>query len=156
MGGVLSMFDLPQLRSCRSGERCVPVMEESSDCIGPKLAPFNPTGHDAIRVAVEMLQVTKVVARYVLVLRRTLPLCAEQVQHHPFGLSSPDRGVLQLLLYCCSSSLPSFTQCVYNANICTSNKGSLTHIVIVQLVFYCGSWRRKVSCTILDAAMGDY
>lgn len=37
------------------------MMEESSECIGPKLAPFNPTGDDAIRVAIEMLEVTKVV-----------------------------------------------------------------------------------------------
>jgi len=47
-------------------------MEESSECIGPKLAPFNPTGDDAIQVAIEMLQVPKK-TKSMQLLHRTLP-----------------------------------------------------------------------------------
>lgn len=32
-------------------------MENGRDCVGEKLAPFNPSGDEAIRVAIEMLQV---------------------------------------------------------------------------------------------------
>ncbi|CAN0254504.1 unnamed protein product [Scytosiphon promiscuus] len=33
-------------------------MGDQSDCIGEKLAPFNPSGDDVIRMAIEMLQLT--------------------------------------------------------------------------------------------------
>lgn len=32
-------------------------MESGRDCVGEKLAPFNPSGDEVIRVAIEMLQV---------------------------------------------------------------------------------------------------
>ncbi len=37
------------------------MMEESSDCVGENLAPFNPSGDDVIRLAIEMLQVIQIV-----------------------------------------------------------------------------------------------
>lgn len=46
------------------------MMEESTEFIGPKLAPFNPSGEDAIRMAIEMLQVNAERNQDIWVLRR--------------------------------------------------------------------------------------
>lgn len=40
-----------------TAERRTLKMETGRDCVGEKLAPFNPSGDEVIRVAIEMLQV---------------------------------------------------------------------------------------------------
>ena len=86
------------------------MMEESSECIGPKLAPFNPTGDDAIRVAIEMLEVTKVVT-VLLLLRRTFAPVTRT------GTRDPRQLAATIVVNTCP---------LHHEKICTRNRFSLT------------------------------